>query len=304
VAFAEAERAGIPVNKAAEKKMMTYLTSMMKPMGGIMLDGSGVVPDLPISSAYILEALSAQGYAGDGTTAALVHNVILQQQADGRWTGWAPRPPLESGDTQATANSIHSLRLYPIPGRREELDQRVASAARWLRTAVPNTTEEHIMRILGLKWAGLDPKEVREAGQQLIRMQRSDGGWGQLPTLPSDAYATAKAVYAIREVFGEGTTATPAAIHYLRKTQEADGTWHVKTRSYPFQPLLDTDFPHGRDQWMSAAATSWAAIVLAQDQGAKQQQAKKTRPTRRHASSPTRVAETRAPQASLASPSE
>jgi len=39
--------------------------------------------------------------------------------------------------------------------------------------------------------------------------------------------------------------------------------WHVRSRSYPNQTnYFDTGYPHGRDQWISAAATSWACIGL------------------------------------------
>jgi len=31
----------------------------------------------------------------------------------------------------------------------------------------------------------------------------------------------------------------------------------------PFQPYFESGFPHGDDQWISAAATSWAAMALA-----------------------------------------
>ena len=42
-----------------------------------------------------------------------------------------------------------------------------------------------------------------------------------------------------------------------------DGTWFVRSRGFAFQPYYDTGFPHGRDQFISSAATSWAAIALA-----------------------------------------
>jgi hypothetical protein len=42
----------------------------------------------------------------------------------------------------------------------------------------------------------------------------------------------------------------------------ADGTWHVVRRAFPFQPTMDSSFPHHRDSWISAAATSWAVMAL------------------------------------------
>jgi len=52
---------------------------------------------------------------------------------------------------------------------------------------------------------------------------------------------------------------------YLLRTQEEDGSWRVVTRSFPFQPYNESGFPHGNDQWISAAGTAWAALALSQD---------------------------------------
>jgi len=51
-------------------------------------------------------------------------------------------------------------------------------------------------------------------------------------------------------------------IAFLVRTQIPDGSWLVRTRSFPFQPLKNSGFPHGRDQWISAAGTSWAVMAL------------------------------------------
>jgi hypothetical protein len=48
----------------------------------------------------------------------------------------------------------------------------------------------------------------------------------------------------------------------LLKTQRPDGTWHVVTRSRPIQKYVETGFPHGKDQFISSAATGWAATAL------------------------------------------
>jgi hypothetical protein len=51
-------------------------------------------------------------------------------------------------------------------------------------------------------------------------------------------------------------------IEFLLSTQLEDGSWHVKSRSIPFQPYFESGFPHGLDPWISAAATNWAAMAL------------------------------------------
>jgi len=42
-------------------------------------------------------------------------------------------------------------------------------------------------------------------------------------------------------------------VQYLLNTQLEDGSWHVRTRAAGFQPYFDNGFPHGVDQWISAA---------------------------------------------------
>ncbi len=262
VASAVAARKGIAVDPAATDLMMKYTISLMTPVTGALLEGSGAPPDMAVGGGYVLEALRAQKFMGNRTTAAVVHNVAQMQMADGRWVGWAPRGPLESGDIQATAMSIRALRQYPIVGRQAEMSARIARAQKWLREAVPVTTEEYIMRLEGLVESGASQTAAAEAAKQLAALQRADGGWGQLPGLASDAYATGKALVALtraRATVGD----RKAAMAWLRAAQQADGSWRVTTRAYPFQPLKDTGFPHGRDQWISAAGTSWAAMALA-----------------------------------------
>jgi hypothetical protein len=86
-----------------------------------------------------------------------------------------------------------------------------------------------------------------------------------LPTLGSDAFATGQALVALKEAGAAVTTdaAYQRGVQFLLSTQLEDGSWYVKRRSLPFQPYFESDFPHGPDQWISAAATNWAAMALA-----------------------------------------
>ena len=52
------------------------------------------------------------------------------------------------------------------------------------------------------------------------------------------------------------------AADYLVKTQRTDGSWHVQSRSKPLQLYFESGFPHGKDQFISCAASSWATIAL------------------------------------------
>jgi hypothetical protein len=49
---------------------------------------------------------------------------------------------------------------------------------------------------------------------------------------------------------------------FLLRTQMEDGSWYVRSRSLAFQPYFESGFPHGHDQFVSAAATNWASMAL------------------------------------------
>jgi hypothetical protein len=52
-------------------------------------------------------------------------------------------------------------------------------------------------------------------------------------------------------------------VDFLRGTQAADGSWHVRSRSIWFQPYFESGFPYGQDQFISTAGTAWASMALA-----------------------------------------
>jgi ankyrin repeat protein len=264
MAGALARQKGIQPNEKTAKQQLGSILAFIKPATEILAENTEVLPDMQVSGGYILEALAAGHYQADALTAATVHNIAAKQMSDGSWVGWSPRPPIENGDIQATAYSIRSLRLYGVAGRKAEFDARVAKALNWLRKAKAVTTEEKAMKLFALRWADAPQEEIDTAARQLMAEQREDGGWSQLTTLASDAYATGKVMVALNEAAGV-KPANPAyqrGAAYLMGTQETDGSWHVTTRAFPFQPLKDSGFPHGRDQWISSAGTSWASMAL------------------------------------------
>ena len=121
------------------------------------------------------------------------------------------------------------------------------------------------MRLSGLTWSGAAEGEVRGAARALLALQRSDGGWGGNPHMKSDAYATGGALVALAESKVTKVNDTPyqLGVEFLLSTQFPDGSWHVRSRSIKFQPYFESGFPFGHDQWISAAATAWAAQALA-----------------------------------------
>jgi hypothetical protein len=51
-------------------------------------------------------------------------------------------------------------------------------------------------------------------------------------------------------------------LRWLLQAQLPDGSWHVRTRSKPIQTYFESDYPHGKDQFISITAACWATTAL------------------------------------------
>jgi ankyrin repeat protein len=137
-----------------------------------------------------------------------------------------------------------------------------------LLQATPATTEDYTYRLVGLAWTGASAAQRAAAVSELRALQRTDGGWGQLPRRESDAYATGEALVALAEAGNVPPTDAGwrKGLRYLLSTQNPDGSWRVATRMVtPAQvspPYFETGFPFGHDQFISSAGTSYAGMAL------------------------------------------
>jgi hypothetical protein len=221
-------------------------------------------PGLPDGAIYNAMLMSTMNVPSSISTDALVHGLLAKQRANGSWARQGqPRPPVQDGSFSRTALALRTLKAYGTPARTREIDERIARAAQWLARETPLTTEDRVMQLLGLRWAGSHTAVVDHRVNELIQLQRPDGGWAQTPYLESDAYATGEALYTLRELdVPAGVSAMQRGAAFLLRTQHEDGSWHVKSRALKVQPYFESGFPHGHDQWISQAGTAWAAIAL------------------------------------------
>jgi hypothetical protein len=259
MAHSAARARGFAVDPAAAEYNVKAVIAMFKPVTEDMLAGKPNIPDPAISVSYALAGLAAEKYAPDATTEAMAHLVSVQQEKNGSFRALGGRPPIESSVFTSTALSVRALQAYG-----KDPEPQVEHARKWLSTAKPVTGEDRSMQLLGLAWSGADSAVLAKAADGLLADQRQDGGWSQLPALESDAYATGQALVALA-VSGRVSKTNPAwqrGMAFLLRTQLEDGSWLVRSRSFPFQPYKESGFPHGKDQWISAAGTSWAVWAL------------------------------------------
>lgn len=221
----------------------------------------------PFIVADILIGLDAEHYKPDLNTDAATMFLKARQSPDGQWAYAAgdPRPPICSQYIGQTAAAMRALQLYAPKAERAAYDRSIQLAAAWLANAQSTNNEDRTSRLLGLAWAGMDKGATQKAMRELLATQRPDGGWADLDSMESSAYATGKSLYALQTAgLPTSDAACKRAIQFLLKTQLEDGSWYVRTRALALQPYFDAGFPHGYDQWISAAATSWATSALAQ----------------------------------------
>ena len=172
---------------------------------------------------------------------------------------------MSTGAFQAAAMSVYSVKHYGRTEDKAENAKVLARAAAWLEATPAANTQDQAYRLMGLAWSGGSPAAIAAAVKDLAASQRSDGGWSQFATMASDAYATGEALFALNAA-GSMPVTTPVyqnGVKYLLRTQAADGSWHVASRSIWLQPYFESGFPYGRDQFISTAGTAWAAMAHA-----------------------------------------
>ena len=205
------------------------------------------------------------GVAKNAYTDAAVRVIKAMQTPQGNWSAnESRRPPMNAGDFNAAAMAIYAIRHYTPAGGEASSEAVVKRAVTWLQSAKPKTTQDRAFHSLALEWAN-EADSARRSARNLVAMQRIDGGWSQMAGMESDAYATGQALFALYTA-GRMPTSDPVyqkGLDYLLRTQAADGTWHVKSRSIWLQPYFESGFPYGQDQFISTAGTAWASMALA-----------------------------------------
>jgi N-acyl-D-amino-acid deacylase len=259
MAFATARARGFALDEAGARQQADSIAAVLKSVVDQARNNRDRIPDVPITVSYALVALAAAEHQRDETIATMAQMVGAWQGEDGAFSPIPPiRPPIESSQFTATALSVRALQAYG-----DHPEEKIAAARQWLMCAKPATNEDRAMQALGLVWTKAPEDAIRKSAQAIISEQRPDGGWAQVATLESDAYATGQALVALEESgIPTESVAYRRGVGFLMRTQFADGSWLVRSRTFPIQPLKESGFPHGKDQWISAAGTSWAVMAL------------------------------------------
>jgi N-acyl-D-amino-acid deacylase len=200
---------------------------------------------------------------GDEVTAAMVGYLLKNQNEDGHWGPPSNRPPLEESKVMCTVLAMYGMQEYADEPQRAEVDAAISKGRLWLDAASIESQEDRVARLWGLHLFDGSAESRRAAQQAILDEQRDDGSWSQLDDMSGDAYATGLTLATLRETgFDPRDPAFIKGCEFLLRNQLPDGSWLVETRSKPVQVYFDNGDPHGKHQFISTAASSWAVAVL------------------------------------------
>jgi N-acyl-D-amino-acid deacylase len=267
VAYAKARSAGLAATDDADwTQVIAFTRSHLTANAAIFGPNEGQVGT--IGASYGLWALAEAGQTRDVDTDPLIDIILQCQLEDGSWPIPLYRLPAEAFAHSSTAMAVFALSRFAAPHQRDAAQAAIRKADRWLHAAVidDEEMEQLAMTALGLWWANSESERLPTLLRRLEERQQADGGFPQTVASEgaSDAYATALAVFALRENFywRENSRNLARARDWLRSRQRPDGYWLQESRAAPVQRYFDNGDPGARDQFITLFATAWASLAL------------------------------------------
>lgn len=264
LALTAARDHGFEIDEEHLGEQVKFIAGFLKRNQQKFLDGKGTGGQVD-TAGYALWTLDRGDYAPNEVTSAVAEYLLLFQKDADYWKVGSNRPPSEASSITTSYLAIRGLERYATEEQQPSAKERRKKALKWFIQVEAKDNEDRVFRLRALHTLAADAAEIKRAGEQLASRQGDDGGWSQLDGGESDAYATATALVALFEA-KHWTAESPSyrqGLRYLLSQQQEDGSWKVTSRSKPFQAYFESGYPHGKDQFISITAGSWATIALA-----------------------------------------
>jgi N-acyl-D-amino-acid deacylase len=263
LAIREAHAAGAKTDEALPPTLVEFTTASFRGKMDDLIEGENI-GGRGLTVGYGLWTLRLAETKPNDLTKAMVAYLLKIQEQDGHWDLHAIRPPAEESLVICTVLAAAGIRHYAGETQRDSAAAAIEKARKWIAAAKLDSHEDKVARLWGWKLVGGTAEGLTAARKTLLEAQREDGGWGQTLEIESDAYATGTALFVLLDTgLAAADPKVQRGVEHLVKSQLADGSWHVKTRAKPVQVYFDNGDPHGKDQFISVAATSWSVAALA-----------------------------------------
>lgn len=224
----------------------------------------------PVVAYYALATDRAEpSFVPPAMHAKIVQHILDKQEANGSWNSYSVHPPILDSGENSTLYVL--LALLGKDGKSEpaapDWAERKARALGYLAKVKPNEeVQTKLWRLLLRKQLGATADAATLGGSMeadakaVMSQQHEDGGWGQTPALPSDAYATGQVLYFLDAAgYAMDAPARDKAVAFLVKTQRTNGSWPMTSR----QRLAPKKLPGSKDlEIIGYAGTAWAAMGL------------------------------------------
>jgi hypothetical protein len=189
----------------------------------------------------------------------LLTSIVNDQGKDGSWKRVKEARPILSSPDTLTMLALLVLSAPDAPDLGQEGKTAQEKALQWLQTAEPDDElQPTALRLILWHRLGRPASEWKPLDQQLRSAQNEDGGWSQIKSAKSDAYATGQALYALAET---GMTKDDPAIRraqsFLEKSQRPDGAWAMTSRAIMGNGKVATKF-----EPITHAGSAWAVMGL------------------------------------------
>ncbi len=190
----------------------------------------------------------------------LLGTVKSDQTENGSWASWPETRQPIFGNSDERTTAAATLALLPAAAAGDES----AKAARdrgvqWLvDTKTDDDPQSVALRLVLWCRLGRPAEECEPLAARILARQNADAGWSQTADMPSDAWATGQALYALGLAGLHADNAAISRAHaFLIKTQRDDGSWPMTSR--PIKPGAEGSkslIP------ITAAGSAWAVMGL------------------------------------------
>jgi squalene-hopene/tetraprenyl-beta-curcumene cyclase len=258
--LSEAQRQGYPVDAATFAELKHWAWQQFVPRlsdprdprpGWNMVSTAGIYlgnasQELPVLSRDEMRTLS--------------RHLAAHLENDGAWA----KPPPKNGapptwESRETLTLLGWLAWSPDAAGSPDTVEAWKKTGAWLdATPCSGTAQALSLRLVKDVRSGVPKEQVEDRMHQLLGLQKPDGGWSQTKDLPSDAYATGQALWALSEAHCDAERPEIArGIAFLVSTQRAYGAWAMVGHDHEgVPPRKHNPVP------ITYFGTSWATIAL------------------------------------------